>query len=476
MYDVAIVGGGPAGLAAAYHLERGGLSAIVLEETDRLGGRALTVDVQGQPVNLGAMFVYSGTASHDLALDLGVPLVPFEPASFGIHVNGETVVAKDNSQLVANLPLPQTSKDALLGFIERASREYFNNTVDGQLRPASKEYGETSAQAQLDGLPADVQEILEAGIRGGSVARPSELSATYALRYFASYLTHEKNNRMFASNGMESIPAALARNLVTTEVRTRCSVRSVRQDAAGNWEITAAAAGDTAMSAEQQQGEPSLDVRARHVIMAVPAPRIAEIAELPDWKKQALEKVQTPGSTVLGVVADVRNAEIPAIAGTPSPVQLGYDDWSFVVTPGRPFDAVINPLPGRGDGIAQFVCYGNSSGYLPGANQADSGVLEQWLEEFLAVAPGLRHRIIGARIRSWRHCFSLLTPERNAALPLIRKPVAGSMHFAGDYSSETAGTHGAYAEAQRVVEEILAHASEAFGARQTADAFVEPIQ
>jgi monoamine oxidase len=458
MYDVAIVGGGPAGLAAAYHLERGGLSAVVLEETDRLGGRALTVDVQGQPINLGAMFVYSGTPSHDLALSLGVPLVPFEPASFGIHVNSETVVANDNAELVANLPLPQESKDALSAFIERASREYFDNTSDGQLRPASKDYGEMSAQAQLDGLPADVQEILEAAIRGGSVARPSELSATYALRYFASYVVHEKKNRMFARGGMESIPAALAESLVTTEIRKQCSVKSVRQDAAGTWEIMASEVSGTGRdSSQEQQGATSV-IHARHVIMAIPAPRIAEIAELPDWKKKALEQVRTPGSTVLGIVADVRGAETPGIAGAPSAVQLGYDDWSFVVTPGRPFDAIINPLPGRGEGLVQFVCYGNSSGYVPDANQADSGVLEQWLEHFLAVAPGLRDRIVGARIQSWRHCFSLLTPERTAALPMIQKSVAGTLHFAGDYSSETAGTHGAYAEAQRVAEEILAHA------------------
>ncbi len=454
MYDVVIVGGGPAGLAAAYHLERGGLSAVVVEETDRLGGRALTVDVQGQPINLGAMFVYSGTPSHDLALSLGVPLVPFEPASFGIHVNGETVVANDNAELVANLPLPQASKDALSAFMERASKEYFNNTSGGQLRPVSKDYGDMSAQAQLDGLPAEVQEILEAAIRGGSVARPSELSATYALRYFASYVVHEKKNRMFARNGMESIPAALAKSLVSTEVRKQCSARSARQDSAGDWEIVASEANGTPVT-----------FRARHVIMAVPAPRIAEIAELPGWKKEALEKVKTPGSTVLGVVADVRGVEAPGIAGAPSPVQLGYDDWSFVVTPGRPFDAIINPLPGRGENLVQFVCYGNSSGYVPDANQADSGVLDQWLEHFLAVAPGLRNRIVGARIQSWRHCFSLLTPERNAALPLIRKPVAGTLHFAGDYSSETAGTHGAYAEAQRVAEEILAQVQTGLGSR-----------
>jgi len=262
MYDVAIVGGGPAGLAAAYHLERGGLSAVVLEETDRLGGRALTVDVQGQPINLGAMFVYSGTPSHDLALSLGVPLVPFEPASFGIHVNGETVVASDNAELVSNLPLPQASKDALSAFIARAGREYFDNTRDGQLRPASKGYGETSAQAQLDGLPADVQEILEAAIRGGSVARPSELSATYALRYFASYVVHEKKNRMFARDGMESIPAALADRLVTTEIRKQCSVKSVRQDSAGAWEVVASDVSGTGRDISQgNRANPPLSVR-----------------------------------------------------------------------------------------------------------------------------------------------------------------------------------------------------------------------
>lgn len=166
--------------------------------------------------------------------------------------------------------------------------------------------------------------------------------------------------------------------------------------------------------------------------------------------------MKTPGSTVLGVVVDLRGAETPTLAAAPSGVQLGYDDWSFVVTPGRPFDAIINPRPGRGDGVAQFVCYGNSSGYVPGANDPHSGVLEEWLEQFLLVAPGLHGRIIGARIQSWQHCFSLLTPERNAALPRLQEPVVGTMHFAGDYSSETAGTHGAYAEAARVAHAILA--------------------
>ena len=41
--SVLIVGGGLAGLAAAYHLQRRGRSAIVVEARDRVGGRVWTL-------------------------------------------------------------------------------------------------------------------------------------------------------------------------------------------------------------------------------------------------------------------------------------------------------------------------------------------------------------------------------------------------------------------------------------------------
>jgi protoporphyrinogen oxidase len=436
MYDVAVVGGGPAGLAAAYNLERAGRKVVLLEETDRLGGRAKTVDISGEPVNMGAMFVYAGTASHELALELGLPLVPFEPTTFGIHVNGETVVSSDNGELVEKLPLSEESREGLRAFIERASSEYFANTVDGQLRPSSPGFGDESAQSRISGLPQDVQEILTAAIRGGSVAPPSELSATYALRYFASYLVQEKKNRMVSLRGMQAIPAALADSLDSTEVRMEHRVASIQQGPDGLWNLNVTPTGT--------DGNISLDITARHIILAVPAPRIAGMVQLPEWKLEALKAVQTPGSTELGVVVDISSPELAHV-----------DDWAFITAAGRVFDVAINPRPGRKDGTAQFVCYGNTAGYIKEANDPSSGVLEEWLEEFLAVAPQLRGHVVGAGIQSWEHCFSLLTPTRAAALPALQEPVNGTLHFAGDYSSETAGTHGAYAEAKRVSEAIV---------------------
>ena len=57
--DVAVVGGGAAGLAAARRLTEAGAGCLVLEARDRIGGRAHTVDAGGFPVDLGCGWLHS---------------------------------------------------------------------------------------------------------------------------------------------------------------------------------------------------------------------------------------------------------------------------------------------------------------------------------------------------------------------------------------------------------------------------------
>jgi monoamine oxidase len=57
--DVAIVGAGAAGVAAARRLETSGLSAMMLEATVRVGGRAWTCNVAGLPLDLGCEWLHS---------------------------------------------------------------------------------------------------------------------------------------------------------------------------------------------------------------------------------------------------------------------------------------------------------------------------------------------------------------------------------------------------------------------------------
>lgn len=80
-YDVAIVGGGLAGLVAAAALERSKTDYVVIEARDRLGGRILSVDETGKPerggFDLGPSWVWPQMqpALASLIEDLGLAAV-----------------------------------------------------------------------------------------------------------------------------------------------------------------------------------------------------------------------------------------------------------------------------------------------------------------------------------------------------------------------------------------------------------------
>ena len=59
-FDIIIVGGGAAGIGAARRLEAHGVSALMLESSSRLGGRAYTRDLGGYPLDLGCEWLHSG--------------------------------------------------------------------------------------------------------------------------------------------------------------------------------------------------------------------------------------------------------------------------------------------------------------------------------------------------------------------------------------------------------------------------------
>ncbi len=76
MLDVAIVGAGPAGIAAGRALAAAGRAILLIEARPRLGGRTLTVDVAGHPVDLGAHWLHAGSIN---------PLVKRAP-ELGLHI------------------------------------------------------------------------------------------------------------------------------------------------------------------------------------------------------------------------------------------------------------------------------------------------------------------------------------------------------------------------------------------------------
>ena len=111
---VVIVGGGFAGLAAAYTLMQRGITPLVLKASERAGGRGKGERVDGFSVDMGA-FVF--TSTYDTAFriceELGLPLVPSQ-MKFGHYRKGRWVTTTPDQSLrnfIRHLPVA-----AVMGF------------------------------------------------------------------------------------------------------------------------------------------------------------------------------------------------------------------------------------------------------------------------------------------------------------------------------------------------------------------------
>ena len=75
--DVAIVGAGPSGLAAATALRKAGLTVAVIEARDRVGGRTWTDTIDGAVLEIGGQWVSPDqTALLAMVEDLGLETYP----------------------------------------------------------------------------------------------------------------------------------------------------------------------------------------------------------------------------------------------------------------------------------------------------------------------------------------------------------------------------------------------------------------
>jgi monoamine oxidase len=88
-YDVAVIGAGIAGLAAARVCAEAGLSVVVLEASKRVGGRIRTLRANNEIIELGAEFVH-GQAPELVALIAEAGLTTYErTGDFLVRADGE---------------------------------------------------------------------------------------------------------------------------------------------------------------------------------------------------------------------------------------------------------------------------------------------------------------------------------------------------------------------------------------------------
>ena len=127
--DAVVIGAGAGGLCAAARLAHAGLKTLVIDDQDRLGGRATTEEIDGFKVNVGAIALeYGGVFQETFALvnaplDIRAP----EPAT-GFLIDGKMI---DLSRGGWSLLLGQLTKQAAK-VLEKFAEARAGNLPDGR--------------------------------------------------------------------------------------------------------------------------------------------------------------------------------------------------------------------------------------------------------------------------------------------------------------------------------------------------------
>lgn len=225
MIDLAIVGGGAAGIAAAREARDRGLTSLILEASNRVGGRALTINWGGHALDLGATWMHSADRNPLAAL----------AARLGIAIDrAPTRWRNQYKNLGFSKEEQAQSWAAMEAFAERLRAGTPGDRASEALEPGNEWNG--------------FLEALNGYLNGTGLAKTSAAD-------FIAYWDGSDSSNWRLPGGYGGLVSALADGL---DVRTGCAVRRV------DWS-------GKAVRVELADGV----VEARHAIVAVPTTALA---------------------------------------------------------------------------------------------------------------------------------------------------------------------------------------------------------
>lgn len=276
---VVVVGGGIAGLAAAYRLVRAGHRVSVLEADDRVGGKLRTAEVAGTTVDVGAEAMLNrrpeGVA---LARDVGLEVVHPALASSRIWSGGELrplprslmgvpsdleelrasglLDADALARVAAEPTLPaeavETGEDITIG--DLVDRRFGPAVTDLLVEPLLG--GVYAGHARRISARAALPQLLTMAARGSILEQAAALPRTYDAPVFAGI-----------AGGMGRLPAALAAAVVAAGGEVRTGTRASRLRHEDGLVVTLAG----------EAGAGAADLRADAVVLATPAAPAADL-------------------------------------------------------------------------------------------------------------------------------------------------------------------------------------------------------
>lgn len=433
---VVILGGGLAGLCAAYELQALGHTAIVLEAQTRPGGRVRTLRAPFAP----GLYTEAGPETipgvHDItqhyARTLGLTLVPTSvPGTRTFYfVKGQRIVPTDTA---AVWPYDLTADERAVG---RAGlfRKYFD--------PANE-------QARSGGFPQQTVRALSPfdpftpgawlRSRGASPAAAEMLSLGFGTDFgsAASFLLHGLNSGGAVSyrieGGNDRLPMELARRV---DIRYGSPVLSVRQS-------------DTGVSVVVRTPGGSTTIEGDRVVCALPCPVVGGL----------LDEARVSSDKARAIREQFYSRTVKVFLQTRTRFWL-KDGWNGFVTTDLPIER-LSPDPGADPGSHGALAAYPIAGYTSALEKmTEDERVAAALAQARQIFPELATLCEGGVSHSWgldpwqRGSFALHAPGQIGFIDVLAK-AEGRLHFAGEHTSPWTGwMQGALESARRVVAEI----------------------
>lgn len=431
--DVVVLGAGIAGLAAAHRLNASGVSVLVLEARDRVGGRAFTDNSLSDFPEFGVVQIgHSYTRVRDWASRLDLSIPDFKAGSLGamcLHLGGETMPVSAWVQSATN-PLSGPERAIPPFALERS--------FVGKANPLSQIPGwDGEAGAAVDVSIAEVmrrQGASEAAIALADVAgNHNGVETTSALGPWKSALAfRDETGRGHFDRGAQGLPVAMAANLPANSLRLGAVVVGIEQRGK-RVEVRLA-------SGESVQGSA--------VVCTLPLPALSNVAlELPAEQRRAMSSVPYTRISIAQVDSEPfwEDDGLPPFMWSDSPLERLFPR--------------IDAMTGQVVGLKVFI---NGQGTLKTDALSDSDFATLLTSELTRMRPASAGRV---RVRSrqrWADdpfsggAYAAWSPGKVAwQRGWIRKPY-GRLHFAGEHcATDAPGFEGALRSGERAADAVL---------------------
>lgn len=228
--DVIIIGAGLSGLAAARTLASAGLQPLVLEASDRAGGRVATDVVDGFLLDRGFQVLLDGYPEAERQLDLkALDLQPFAPGALVRRADG---FSKVSDPWRDPLGVVRTLASGIFGPVDAVQMLRLRLEAIASLQPAAQQTpakDRSTDQALTDAgfSPRAIEAFFRPFFGGVFLDRELQAPAHWFRFLFAMFA---KGSATLPRDGMRAIPDQMSAALPPGSIRLNTAVRSIKDD------------------------------------------------------------------------------------------------------------------------------------------------------------------------------------------------------------------------------------------------------